>query len=279
VLRARAVDALARSGEKGLGALFRKLMGHPDLTVRWLGALGAGAVRDAKSVSALAGLLHDPSRAVQRAAALALVAIDTTEALETVAALLLEGDDTQRRIAAEALANHPEEGHPTLQEAAGFKDDLRLRRAAVYGLARIPEAWARDLLEEMQVKDSQWVVRDAAAAVLEQAKAPSPFIPRPLRPLHEEPWLLAFAAERGMGVAPGQAAVGLLHRVITEGTPEQQEAALARVPFLPGEEWGREIYDLLYDRAGPLRDAAFHAIWQLAIAGVQLPPPTQYGFA
>ncbi len=279
VLRARAVNALARSGEKGLGVLFRKLMGHHDLTVRWLGALGAGAVRDAKSVNALAGLLHDPSRAVQRAAALALVAVNTTAALEAVAALLLEGDDTQRRIAAEALANHPEEGYPTLREAAGLEDDLRLRRAAVYGLARVPEAWARDLLEEMQVKDSQWVVRDAAAAVLEQAKAPSPFVPRPLRPLHEEPWLLAFAAERGMGVAPGQAAVSLLHQVIEEGTPEQQEAALARVPYLPGEDWGREIYDILYDRAGPLRDAAFHAIWQLAIAGVQLPSPTQFGFA
>ncbi len=279
ILRARAVVALALSREKGLGVLFRKLMGHHDLTVRWLGALGAGAVRDAKSVNALVGLLHDPSRAVQRAAALALVAVNTTEALEAVAALLLEGDDTQRRIAAEALANHPEEGYPTLRDAAGLEDDLRIRRAAVYGLARVPEPWAREILEDMQVKDSQWVVRDAAAAVLEQAKAPSPFIPRPLRPLHEEPWLLAFAAERGMGVAPGQAAVGLLHRVLEEGTPEQQEAALARVPFLPGEDWGREIYDILYDRAGPLRDAAFHALWQLAIAGVQLPSPTQFGFA
>ncbi|HFC08607.1 MAG TPA: NACHT domain-containing protein [Chloroflexi bacterium] len=279
VLRARAVNALARSGEKGLGVLFRKLMGHHDLTVRWLGALGAGAVRDAKSVNALAGLLHDPSRAVQRAAALALVAVNTPEALETVAALLLDGDDTQRRIAAEALANHPEEGYPTLRDAAGHKDDLRLRRAAVYGLARVPEAWARETLEEMQVKDSQWVVRDTAAAVLEQAKAPSPFMPRPLRPLHEEPWLLAFAAERGMGVGPGQPALSLLHRVVEEGTPEQQEAALARVPYFPGEEWGREIYDILYDRPGPLRDAAFHAIWQLAIAGVQLPPPSQYGFS
>ncbi len=279
VLRARAVSALALSGEKGLGVLFRKLMGHHELTVRWLGALGAGAVRDAKSVNALAGLLHDPSRAVQRAAALALVAVGTAEALETVAALLLDGDDTQRRIAAEALANHPEEGYPTLREAAALEDDLRLRRAAVYGLARVPEAWARETLEEMQVKDSQWVVRDAAAAVLEQAKAPSPFMPRPLRPLHEEPWLLAFAAEQGMGVGPGQPALSLLHHVVEEGTPEQQEAALARVPYLPGEEWGREIYDILYDRGGPLRDAAFHAVWQLAIAGVQLPPPSQYGFS
>ncbi len=278
-LRARAAVALALTGEKGLGALFRKLMGHSDLTVRWLGALGAGAARDAKAVEALNGLLYDPSKAVQRAAALALVAINTTEALEAVAALLLSGDDMQRRIAAEALANHPAEGYPTLREAIGLEDDLRVRRAAVYGLARVPAAWAWEILERVQVEDSQWVVRDAATAIIERAKQPSPFVPRPLRPLHEEPWLLAFAAERGMGVAPGQAAMALLHRLLEEGTPEQKEAALARVPFYPAEDWGREIYTVLFDRGGPLRDAAFQAVWLLAIAGVQLPAPAQYGFA
>ncbi len=277
-LRARAVVALALSGEKGIGALFRKIMGHQDLTVRWLAALGAGAVRDTKAVDALLGLLYDPSRAVQRAAALALVAIGTDEALEGLAAVLLSGDDLQRRIAAEALANHPQEGYPTLKEAVGMEDDLRVRRAAVYGLARVPEPWAQEILAKVQVEDSQWVVRDAAAAVLEQAKQPSPCIPKPLEPLHEAPWLIAFAAEHGMGVAPGQPALTLLHKVLAEGTSEQKEAALERVPYLPGEDWTREVYNILYGRASALRDAAFDAVWTLHISGVTLPSPVQFGF-
>ena len=272
-LRARALVALTTSGEKGLGALFRKLMTHNDLTVRWLGALGAGAAHSTKSIPALSKLLSDPSKAVQRAAALALVATDATEALETVASLLLSGDDVQRRIAAEALANHPIEGYPTLREAIGLKDDLRVRRAAVYGLARVPAAWAQDLLARAQVEDSQWVVRDAAAAIIERGNKPSPFMPRQLPPLHEEPWLLAFAAERGMGAAPGQAAMKLLHRILEEGTPGQKEAALARVPFYPQENWSDTLYDILNEGAGPMRDAAFHTLWLLAIAGVQLPRP------
>jgi len=275
-LRARTTVALALSQEKGMGALFRHLMTHSDSTVRWLGALGAGAVQDSKAVPALEKLLHDPSKSVQRAAALALIATSTTEALEAVAALLLSGDDFQRRIAAEALANHPVEGYPTLREAIQLKDDLRVRRAAVYGLARVPEAWAQAILEQVQVEDSQWVVRDAAAAVVERAKAISPFVPQTLRPLHEEPWLLAFAAERGMGVAPGQAAMTLLHRLLEEGTPGQKEAALARVPFYPREDWAPPIYAILFGEASPMRDAAFQALWLLSIAGVQLPFPDEF---
>ncbi len=277
-LRARAVVALALSGEKGMGALFRKMMGHHDLTVRWLAALGAGAVRDPKAVDALVDLLSDPSRAVQRAAALALVAIGTDAALEGLAALLLTGDDLQRRIAAEALANHPQEGYPTLKEAIGMEDDLRIRRAAVYGLARVPEPWATEILAKVQVEDSQWVVRDAAAAVLEQMKQPSPCIPKPLEPLHEAPWLIAFAAEHGMGVAPGLPALQLLHKVLSQGTPEQKEAALERVPYYPGEDWAREVYRILFDRPSALRDAAFEAVWTLHISGVALPSPVQFGF-
>ena len=278
-MRARAAAALALSGERGVGALFRKLLSHTDMTVRWLGALGAGLARDAKAVDDLIGLLSDPSRMVQGASALALVAIGTTEALEEVAAVLLSGDDAQRRMAAEALANHPAEGYPTLREAIGLQDDLRVRRAAVYGLARVSQSWAWEILEQVQVEDSQWVVRDAAAAIVERAKKLSPFAPQALRPLHEEPWLLAFAADHGVGVAPGEPAMMLFHRVLEKGTVEQKEAALGRVPFYPKEDWGRPLYALMYERVGQLRDAAFDAVWLLALAGVQLPSPTQYGFA
>ncbi len=277
-MRARAATALALSGERGMGVLFRRLLAHTDLTVRWLGALGAGLTRDAKAVDDLASMLSDPSRMVQRAAALALVAVGTAPALEEVASVLLSGDDAQRRIAAEALANHPAEGYPTLREAIGVRDDLRVRRAAVYGLSRVPQNWAREILEQVQVEDSQWVVRDVAAAIVERAKKMSPFVPQALRPLHEEPWLLAFAADHGVGVAPGEPAMALFHRLLEKGTTEQKEAALARVPFYPREDWGRSIYALMFDRVGQLRDAAFDAVWLLTIGGVHLPSPTQYGF-
>ena len=266
-LRARLAIGLALSPAKGIGALFRKLLSHPSFTVRWAAALAVGLRRDPKAVEPLKPLLGDKSRAVQRAAALALVAIGTTSALEAVATLLLEGDDEQRRAAAEALANHPAEGYPTLREAAYFEDDLQVRRAAAFGLGRIQAEWALELLKQMSIEDSQWIVRDTAAAVRERAEAPSVFIPQPLKPLHETPWLIEFAAERGMGVSPGKGALQLLHEALRTGSPPHQEAALDYVPYYPSEPWVNDIYPILTGKVGQLRDAAFFALWLLQIAG------------
>ena len=266
-LRARLAIGLALSPAKGIGALFRKLLSHPNFTVRWAAALAVGLRRDSKAVEPLKPLLSDKSRAVQRAAALALAAIGTTPALETVAALLLEGDDEQRRAAAEALANHPAEGYPTLREAAYFEDDLQVRRAAAFGLGRIHAEWALELLKQMSIEDSQWIVRDAAAAMRERAEEPSVFIPQPLKPLHETPWLIEFAAEHGMGVSPGKGALQLLHEALRTGSPPHQEAALDYVPYYPSEPWVNDIYPILTGKVGQLRDAAFFALWLLQIAG------------
>ena len=266
-LRVRLGVALALSSVKGMGALIRKLLAYPNLTVRWSAALAVGLRRDSKAIEPLKALLDDRSRAVQRAAALALAAIGTTSALEVLADKLLNGDDTQRRISAEALANHVAEGWPTLREAAFYEDDLRVRRAAVFGLARIGQEWALDLLKQLQVEDSQWVVRDAATAAVERIEAHSIFAPAPLRPLHEMPWLIEFAAERGVGVSPGKPALHLLHEVLRAGAPLHQEAALEVVPYFPAEPWAEEIYPLLNSNVGELRDAAFLAFWLLHIAG------------
>ncbi len=267
-LRVQAAATLALSGEKGLGPLFARFFPHSDPTVRQAAALAAGLVGSPSAREGLEPLLHDADAVVRRAAALALAAIGSEEALKALAALLLQGDDDQKRVAAEALANHPEEGHPTLQEAMVLEGDYQVRKAAVYGLRRLlPTAWAREALQKAQIEDSQWVVRDVATAALENFAAPSPFVPRPLRPLHEAPWLVAFAASKGLGVAPGQAALRLLHQVLREGSPEQQEAALGRVPYFPQETWTPEIQPLLASPEPPLSNAAYFAQWQLAVAG------------
>ncbi len=275
-LRVDALIALALSGETGVGVLFRKLLTHRDAGVRRLAALGCGLLRDQKAVAALGDSLYDEDVFVQQAAALALVAIGTEDALTAVAQLLLRGNDLQRRAAAEALANHPQEGHPTLQEGATL-DDLLVRRAVVYGLARIAEPWARELLEKIQLEDDEWVVRTAAAQAVEALQSQSAWIPRPPRPLHDEPWLLAFAADRGMGVPPGEAAYEVLRQCLREGDDAQVLAALGRVIFEPDHDWSAELYALLYGGTGEQQEAALLALRHLAAAGVALPNPLQYG--
>ena len=136
-LRGRAMSSLAISGSSGVSVLFRQLAKSDQPSQRQLAALGLGYIRDVKCIDDLRELLSDSSLNVRRAACLALVAIGNKPSLECVADALISGDDDLRRSAAEALANHPEEGYPTLKEGA-FLDDVLVRKAVVSGLQTRP---------------------------------------------------------------------------------------------------------------------------------------------
>ena len=273
-LRARAMAALAASQNEGVAVLFRQSLAHQDPVLRQLCALGAGAVRDQKAIPALSELLQDNLPDVQRAASLALVSIGTEPALEAVAAVLLNGSEEARRIAAEALANHPEEGHPTLVEACQV-EDVMVRRAAVAGLGRIRQPWAVEKLQELQVEDSQWVVQNAASQALDEMNQPDPHIPQPVPDLVESSWLIAFAGEKGIGVVPGKPAYELVLRALNEGTPEQQLAALQTLHQYGDAQAIASIYQAYAHGESDVRSAAFLALEQLAATGVELPPVEQ----
>ena len=158
---------IVQSGNPGSPVLFRQLLTEHEADLLQLAALGSGALHDVKSIELLSALLSNPNSNVRRAACLALSAIGTTAAMDAVASALLHGDEILRRSAAEAMANHPSEGHKMLKEGAGMKDDLNVRRAVAYGLGRIHEPWAEELLNKLQTEDDQWVVRNSAQEVLE----------------------------------------------------------------------------------------------------------------
>jgi HEAT repeat protein len=274
-LRACALVALAYSNSSGIQVLFRQLLEAKDSLGRQLAAIGCGIVRDGKAIQNLNSLLKDPSPGVQRAALLGLVAIGSQPALEVVADALLHADEEQRRYAAEALANNAEEGYPTLEEATQV-DDLLVRRAAVFGLSRIRQDWAVQILEKLQVEDSQWVVKAAAAQKLEDMNKLDPRIPRPLTPLTELPWLVAFAGERGMGVAPGKPALELVLLALKEGNEEQKLAAIYVLSRLGDSSSLTSLFQTFFASDGEIQNSALHGLWQIAGAGTEIPSPLQY---
>ncbi len=190
-LRGQALAAFTFSNDPGVSTMFRQLTNTLSFELMKLLALGSGYVGDAKAVRTLEGILQAPSLSARRAAILALVAIGTTEALETVAQTLLNADEDLRRASAEALANDPTEGLPMLKDGASMSDIL-VRRAVVYGLARVDEPWALELIQKLQVEDDQWVVRNSANEVLEARTHlnENPRIPRPLKAPSQTPWLI-----------------------------------------------------------------------------------------
>lgn len=276
-LRGQAMAAFAISGDPNAATLFRQLATTLSFELVQLCILGSGAMRDAKAVKVLENAMQAPSMSVRRAACLALVAIGTTEALETVAHTLLSGDEEIRRAAGEALANDPNEGHAMLRDGIGMQDIL-LRRAVMYGLGRIDEPWALESLQKAQVNDEQWVVRNAAADVLEARANFARRAPVKLKAPHETPWLIEFAAKQNMGVSPGADATEIFLLALKSEEAEYRLAALPYLKFTPSEGVIAQLYDAMYRDDPELREAAYYTLWEIGAAGIKLPNPKQYGF-
>ncbi|MEW6718661.1 MAG: HEAT repeat domain-containing protein [Chloroflexota bacterium] len=275
-MQARVISALLYTQDEGVKTLLRQLLNNTDPTARWLAALGLGVLKDNKAVPELINLLTSPHNEVQSAACLALVEIGTLSALEAVATALLHGDENLRQTAAEALANHQEEGHPTLKEGATL-DDIQVRRASAYGLARIPQPWAKEVLNNMQLDDDEWVVRNTASRILEMDAWREGHTPQKPQSLTQIPWLITFAGERGMGVAPGKPALDMLLRMVKEGTPSQIVAALDRLTHIPSEAIISPLYHALSSTQGTVQEAVYNTLWHVSAAGINLPPMTKFG--
>ncbi len=278
-LRGQALAAFVVSEDPAVPAMFRQFTNTLSFELMRLAALGSGALGDTKSVRGLEGLLQAPSLSTRRAACLALIAIGTNDALEAVAQTLLNADDDLRRAAAEALASEPREGHAMLKDGATMSDIL-LRRAVVYGLARIDEPWALELLQKMRVEDDQWVVRNSASEVLEARNvAAGPRIPRRLKAPSETPWLISFAGTQGVGISPGAPATELLLAALKSPKQEERLAALEYLKQKPTDGTVKAIYDAMYGDDPDLREAAFLTLWEIGSAGYKLPHPTQFGYS
>lgn len=277
-LRGQAMAAFAYSKDSSAATLFRQFSSSLSFELAHLAILGAGAMQDAKSVKVLEDALGAPSQSVRRAACMALVAIGTNEALETVAHTLLNGDEEIRRAAGESLANDPQEGYAMLKDGVTL-DDILLRRAVMYGLGRINEEWAVELLQKMQVDDDQWIVRNAATEVLDAKAAVGSFAPNKLKTPHESPWLIEFAAKKGMGISPGAPATDILLLALKE---EDVELRLAAMPYLkasPKEGVIAQLYDAMYQDDPEVRETAYHTLWEIGLSGVKLPDPSQFGLS
>jgi len=270
-LRLRTAHALVLSHEPTVAILFRRLLGSDAPSSRILGALGLGGLRDEEAVEPLLRMVEsDPHLLCRQSACLGLAAIGTQAALEGLGHALLKGDEGVRLAAGEALACHPDEGYNMLKDALEV-DNLLTRRAAVFGLCRVPEDWALESLEKVQVDDGQWVVRGAAAEAAERRKNPPWAIHAPVRELAEVPWLVAYAAREGLGIAPGRPALEMIRRVLSNGTPEERLAALEAMAWTGSQEFNLEIAGALRSEDAHLRDAGFEALWRLTAPTAELP--------
>ena len=275
-VKLRLVTTLINSGDPQAPVLLRHLIKIEDPEIQQAACLGSGYARDHKAVPLLIDSLHAPPP-VSYAACFGLVNIGTPPALEAVADVLLSADEMLRRAAASALANHPEEGHPALQDGSSM-DDLMIRYAVVYGLKRINKRWAVEILDRMRIEESEWIVRDAAQNSYEDLLSPPPSLPEPEPPLEDTPWLIAFAGEQGLGLsASSPETKQVLLEVLQEGSIAQQAAALYLIRREGITDVFPDLYNSLNSGNPQVRAQAALTLWFIAASGADLPSPPYAG--
>jgi HEAT repeat protein len=203
--------------------LFRQAATGSDASVRAGAILGLGALGQDQDLLLIDAALSDPDLQVRIAAINALdilARLGNPQAMELIIAAMIEAEDQVQRLAVEALAEFGPEGYSVLRDAAQ-DEDLIVRRAAIYGLAAVGEPWAIEMIEQLQSEDEEWLVRNAAVQALESLNLgddkETPQLDMALPQAESEPWLIAWAAERGEGTGTGDAALTTLIRALNEG--------------------------------------------------------------
>jgi hypothetical protein len=277
-LAAKIIAAIAFSGDKGVSIYFRQLIKSDHSGLKQLAALGCGILGDKKSLIELNDMLQEPSPASIRAASLAMAAIADKQSLEILATNLLNGNEMVRRCAAEALANEPVEGHPALKDGSTM-EDLMVRRAVAFGLIRVNLPWATKIVENMQLEDSEWVVRNAAIQAFDELKRKGSYAPKQISDLTEAQWLADYATRMNTTVAPGKPGEELVLKALGNGTQEEMLHALdfLRAKCEPGTM--ANIYSTYTTQGGEIKDLAYYVLWLMIIAGIKLPISVQYNIA
>jgi HEAT repeat protein len=272
VVRERILAGMVASSDPKMVAVLRQGLRAENAMARALSVLGLGALGDPTLTEDIVYALDDKEIEVQVAATLALGAIGGEEATEYMVQLLFEGREPVRRAVAEALSSDPEVGHELLREAI-TEEDVLVRRATIYGLARINEPWALGILEERQVEDEEWFVRDAAREAMERFETGTTQRVPAVFPLPEHmDWLVEWATELGESVPQGPQAIKMLIRVLQEGDDEARFAATDTLGKIGGWEAVKPLYAALSDPSPTVREAAYRSLTSISQAiGKELP--------
>ena len=146
-------------------------------------------------------------------------------------------------------------------------DVIRVRRAAVFGLARIDQAWALDLLHKIERDDNQWAVRSSATEALKLIAAESgdgEAVDLSRLNLDNLGWLVQWSASKGQSIGLGKSAAQALQRALADLDPKVRLAAVHTYANLGDVESVPLLRTRLKDESPHIREAAYHALEAIA---------------
>ncbi|MEQ8671720.1 MAG: HEAT repeat domain-containing protein [Aggregatilineales bacterium] len=275
LVRERCAAALVGLRDRNAQVIFTKALRHPNEQVRKLACLGLGAMRDEGSIDPLLNMIEDPVAEVQLVAGLALGALGTEKALEEMVYALTEGSDQLRQAIAEAFAALPDEGYPILYDAVQH-EDMKLRRAAVFGLRRINTPWALVALYRVSLEDDQWYVRTAAEQAFHDMRLNEVSGGVQKYPaISNIPWLNEWIATLGAdAIAEDQGVEDVLLMALENDDPIIQELVITNMGQLGLIDFADVLYNALRHRNRNVRESAYRALGRFqSRLGAPLPAP------
>lgn len=272
LLRERIAAALVGTRDPRVIPTFERGLDHKNADVRRLSCLALGALRDEDALASLGRRLSDQPE-VALAAALGITALGTQDAVDVAVQLLANAAEPIRQIVAESLAEDPTDGYLVLH-AAITNEDMMVRRAAVWGLRRIPTPWALIWIYRSFLEDAQWYVRSAAQQAYSDLQAAE--VSKRLQPYPQPediPWLRDYLTTAGSDAATLNPEDALLH-MLDHASPALREVSAQAVGQLgmAGKVW--HLYDTLTRPEPDVRAAAHRALAEIeAQLGEPLPAP------
>lgn len=278
IVRERIAAALVSSKDEGTQVLFRQSMKTGNSEMRRLASLALGVLRDDGALDALTQIAtQDPVLENKIASVLAITAIGSREAWITSVDLLeMATDEETRRAITENLASNREIGYPTLYDALE-SDNIPMRRAALFGVARINTDWSWIAIDRRFQEDSESYVRLASEIVL-QEKFESYFYqlehyPEP----SDAPWLVNWVEEqKDLGNIPYDMEIKDTIPYVYELSNNDIARWLmtSTIGQLGLYDMTDKIYQALNDQQNVIRDTAYRALAEFQEKlGVTIPAP------
>ena len=218
--------------------------------------LGYGFINSSKSVNFLKQVLTSGSPLEKAISALSLCRLNNTEARQTVISSLQTGDDLYRRLVCEMLSTDYLDGAVELKVLSS-NANIATRKSSIFGIKQIKAPWIAEFLANMSTNEGEWIVRDAAAAALEEISTHKIELSN-TTPTHPSTldWLISAADEKGQGVSVNSIPIELLKEIINNGQINEKLSSLFVLSSYPSKDVNAFLISL-FENETDVSDQAF----------------------
>ncbi len=265
--RERIAAALVTTRAPIIRKIFGQGVRHNNIDVRRLSLLALGVFQEEDMLDNLSSFLANPSEDVQIAAALAMGNIHTEEADTLLSAELFDTQSERvQQCIAEIFSDKPDVGYEVLWELLNdeeYKDQLRIKRAAVLGVKRLRTSWSLVEIYRTYLNEQQWYVKSTAQAAFAERQSQRNKGIKAYPQITTLTWLREWSLSKEDQSIAEASGIELLNMAMREPQSEIRQIATTTSGQLGVYENTPDIYQLLNDQEDIIRDAAYRALSDL----------------